>query len=111
MSHKLCCVVTGKCITVSNEYYDKKISEFINEKELSEKYISRQAKSLLKRGYKVKEIRDLLKIDAEKLPDISDKQVKDILKKDNSDEPNFDNVSVKKSDPDVVEYIENLKRI
>ena len=58
MSHKLTCIVTGKTITVGNEYYDKKVSQFGNEDKFNSLYVSRQVKSLLKRGYKVKEIKE-----------------------------------------------------
>jgi hypothetical protein len=111
MSQKLCCIVTGKCITVTEEYYQKKVSEFGNENDLIGSYICRQAKGLLKRGYKIKEVRDLLKIDTSKVKEFTDKEISNILKKDKSEEVNFDNINTKKSDADVVEYIENLKRI
>jgi hypothetical protein len=109
MSHKLTCVVTGKQITVGNEYYDKKVSQFGSEDKFNSLYVSRQVKSLLKRGYKVKEIKDLLKVDREDLPEITDKTVKEILKINDEDSFNSETISVKKSDPEVVEYIQNLR--
>lgn len=109
MSHKLSCIITGKTITVGNDYYDKKISQFGSEDKLNSLYVSRQAKNLLKRGYKVKEIRDLLKIDKSNLPDISDKTIKEILKTDDEDSYTYENLSIKKSDPEVMEYIESLR--
>ena len=109
MSHKLTCVITGKQITVGNEYYDKKVSQFGTEDKFNSLYVSRQVKSLLKRGYKVKEIKDLLKVDREDLPEITDKTVKEILKI-NDDDVNFsESTSIKKSDPEVTEYIQNLR--
>ena len=111
MSHKLCCIVTGKCITVASDYYQKKIQEFGGEDELTGSYISRQAKGLLKRGYKLNEVRDLLKINTDKVQQFTDKQISDILKKDKSEETNFENINTKKSDPDVTEYINNLRSI
>ena len=109
MSHKLSCVITGKTITVGNEYYDKKVVEFGSEEKLNSLYVSRQAKNLLKRGYKVKEIRDLLKVERKTLSEISDETVKEILKTSDEDLTNYENVSVKKSDPEVEEYVNNLK--
>jgi hypothetical protein len=108
MSHKITCVVTGKTITVSNEYYDKKTSEYGSEDNFNSLYTSRQAKILLKRGYKVKEIRDLLKV-SEDVPMISDKLVKQILSVKDEESNTYDNNSIKKSDPDVVEYISTLR--
>jgi DNA-binding transcriptional MerR regulator len=108
MSHKLCCLITGKVVTVGNEYYDKKVLEYGTEEKYNSLYVSRQAKNLLKRGYKVKEIRDLLKSE-ENLPEISDKKVKEILSVDDEEATTYENSSVKKSDPDVAEYISALR--
>jgi len=108
MSHKLICIVTGKIITVSNEYYDKKVAEYGSEDSFNSLYTSRQAKSLLKRGYKIKEIRDLLKIDGD-LAEIPDKVVKQILSVKDDESSTYENTSIKKSDPDVIEYISALR--
>ena len=109
MAHKLSCVITGKTITVGNEYYDKKVKEFGSEENLNSHYVSRQAKSLLKRGYKVQEIRDLLKVERKTLPDITEEIVKEILKSNDEEMSHSDNICVKKSDPEVVEYINSLR--
>lgn len=109
MSQKLSCVITGKTITVSNEYYDKKIKEFGNEKKLNSLYVSRQVKNLLKRGYKVKEIKNLLKIDDQCLPEITDSMVKDILRIKDDESNTYENTSIKKSDPEVQEYVSFLR--
>ena len=108
MSHKLCCLITGKVVTVGNEYYDKKILEYGTEEKYNSLYVSRQAKNLLKRGYKVKEIRDLLKSE-EDLPEVTDKKVKEILSIDDEETTTYENSSIKKSDPDVSEYISALR--
>lgn len=109
MSHKLTCIITGKTITVSNEYYNKKITDFGSEEKFNTLYVSRQVKSLLKRGYKVKEIKDLLKIERLDLPDISDKLVKEILNTKDDDYTVQEGTSIKKSDDDVIEYISSLR--
>lgn len=109
MSHKLSCVITGKTITVSNEYYDKKISDFGSEEKLNNLYVSRQVKNLLKRGYKVKEIKNLLKVDDKNLPEITDSMAKDILRVKDEESNTYENSSIKKSDPEVEEYISSLR--
>jgi hypothetical protein len=109
MSHKLSCVITGKTITVSNEYYDKKVIEFGTEDKLNKLYVSRQVKNLLKRGYKVKEIKNLLKIEDNSLPNVSDSMVKEILRVKDEESNTYENSSIKKSDPEVVEYINTLR--
>lgn len=110
MSHKISCIITGKVTTVSNEYYNKKISDFSSEEKFNSLYVSRQAKNLLKRGYKIKEIRNLLKVDSEGLSEIPESKIKEILKANNDDDnQNYENFSIKKSDPEVMEYIERLQ--
>lgn len=109
MSHKLSCIITGKTITVGNEYYDKKVSQYGSEEKLNSLYVSRQAKNLLKRGYKIKEIRDLLKINAQNLPELKETIVKDILKTSDEESSTYENISVKKSDPEVENYIKGLR--
>jgi hypothetical protein len=109
MSHKISCIITGKVTTVSNEYYNKKISDFGSEEKFKSLYVSRQAKSLLKRGYKIKEIRNLLKVDTEGLVDIPESKTKEILKLNDDDNQSYENFSIKKSDPEVIEYIERLQ--
>jgi len=108
MSHKLTCIITGKSITVGNDYFDKKVKEFGSEERVHSLYVSRQSKNLLKRGYKVKEIRDLLKL-TESMDDIPDKVVKEILSVKDDDATISENSGIKKSDPDVVEYISSLR--
>lgn len=108
MSHKITCVITGKTVTVSNEYYDKKVEEYGTQELFNTLYTSRQAKNLLKRGYKVKEIRDLLKVSGD-VPEISDKLVKQILSVKDDESSTYENSSIKKSDPDVIEYISSLR--
>lgn len=108
MSHKLTCIITGKSITVGNEYFDKKVKDFGTEERFHSLYVSRQAKGLLKRGYKVKEIRDLLKITGE-ISDVTDKTVKEILSIKDEESNTYENSGIKKSDPDVIAYISALR--
>lgn len=107
MSHKLTCVITDKSITVSDEYYQKKVYEFGSEEKLNSLYVSRQAKNLLKRGYSCVEIRNLLKIE-KSLSDISSEKIKEILKI-TDDDINIDKINIKKSDPEVEQFINALK--
>jgi len=109
MSQKLTCIITGKTITVGNEYFEKKVSQYGTEEKLRNLYVSRQVKSLLKRGYKINEIKNLLKISDENSLDISDKMVKDILKINDDETAIYENISIKKSDPEVIEYINSIR--
>jgi hypothetical protein len=107
MSKKLECVVSGKTIVVSDEYYQKKVTDFGSEEKVKSLYVSRQVKNLLKRGYKVAEIRDLLKID--NTVEIPDSIVKQILNLNEDDGINLDKIGIKNSDPEVVELINNIR--
>lgn len=108
MSHKLTCIITGKTITVGNEYYDKKVQEYGSEEKYNSLYVSRQSKNLLKRGYKIKEIRDLLKVDPS-VPEVNDKLIKEILSVKEEESTTYESTSTKKSDSDVSEYISSLR--
>lgn len=110
MSYKLCCVITGKTTVITEDYYNKKVKEFGSQEKLSGKYICRQAKNLLVRGYTVEEIRKLLKV-SKAVPQLSEQVVQDIMQ--DNDVANIISgvVSVKKSDPEVARFIEAIKSI
>ena len=61
-SKKLTCIITGKSVTISGDYLDKKIEEFGNEQVLENLYICKEVKSLLKKGYNIIDIRKNLRI-------------------------------------------------
>ena len=102
MSKKLICVVSGKTTTVTDEYYDKRVSDFQTEENLKQLYVCRAVKNLLKRGYSQTEIRDNLKIESASIPE---SQIKDIL----ALEEDVGEFSTQKSDPEVAAFIERLK--
>lgn len=109
MSKKLTCIITDKSITVSDEYYQKKVNDFDSEEDLTNHYVSRQAKNLLKRGYKVKEIREMLKV-TKTLKEVTEAQIKKILNgKDEDDLKTAEHFNVTKSDQDVADFVNRLK--
>lgn len=110
MSKKLSCIITGKTITINQEYYDKKVQEFGSEQALIEQYTCKQAKSLLVRGYGVDEIRALLKVDR-KMPVINDSIIQAIRCDNDADDLATQTVSVKKSDPEVAAFITNIRNL
>lgn len=103
MSKKIACVVTGKVSTVSDENYLKKIEEYGTEDSLKSRYVSKQAAQMLAKGYSSKEIRALLK-QGENLPDIDDQTLSL-----SAESPIFSANSIKKSDPDVANFIARIK--
>lgn len=107
MSKKITCVITGKTITVSDLWYDKKIKEYGSEVDLSSLYTSREARTLIKRGYSVDECRTMLKVEKKMNPVASDLLEK--IKKITDDDPLASNSGILKSAPDVIDYIKKLK--
>lgn len=61
---KVTCIITGKTTPLTREYYDKRVSEFGSEEKLQQNYICKQAKSMVKRGYTLEEIQDVLGVPA-----------------------------------------------
>ncbi len=61
-SLKVKCIVTGKESLFSGDYLKKKIGEYNDVDNLQRLYISRDVKTLFKRGYGVNEIRNILNV-------------------------------------------------
>lgn len=105
MSKKLACVVTGKVTTLSDENYLKKVEEFGFEEALKSRYVCKAAAQLLAKGYTSKEIRSLLK-QGESLPDVDDRTLTDY-----SETRVFSDGGIKKSDPDVADFIARIRNV
>ena len=110
MSRKLSCIITGKTITINEEYYSKKVQEYGSEQLLASQYACKQAKNLLIRGYSVDEIRALLKVER-KMPVINSSVIDAIRSANNADDIDSQMVSVKKSDPEVATFIANIRNL
>ncbi len=61
-TRKLTCVVTGKALVDTKQYYERKVKKVGNEEELHRTYVCREAKNLLIKGYDVDKIREMIKI-------------------------------------------------
>lgn len=111
---KLKCVVTGRELVLSKDYYQSKLEKAGgDETSLHSSYICKEAKDLIKRGYDVAKARDLLGITDGNLPDVDDKIVEQIqndsrIKYRNIPRFNINNYTSTKTDPDVAEF---LKRV
>ena len=64
-SKKVICVVTGKSTAYAGEYLQKKIEEYGGEAALDKFYICKEVRALLKKGYKVNDIRKILDVPAD----------------------------------------------
>jgi hypothetical protein len=110
-SLKVKCIVTGKESLFSGEYLKKKIEEYGGVENLQRLYISRDVKTLFKRGYGVNEIRNILNIseeidmlDDEIIKLLEDKYKGNSLKIPTLNE-NLSSFTYNKSDPEVESFI------
>jgi len=79
MSKKLACIITGNTYRFISEYFHKKMEEYGDEESLINNFMVKKAKSLLLRGYSVKEIRKLLEVDDTDLPHEDSEVVKRVV--------------------------------
>lgn len=109
---KLTCIITGKSVVINKDYYEKKVAEAGDEQSLLETYACKQAKSLLKRGYSVNEIRKLLNA-TELTTNVSEATIRKIVSNNKDAITAFENVnsfSAIQTDEDVKQYINTLKQ-
>lgn len=112
-SLKLKCIVSGKESLFSGDYLKKKINEFGDLDNLQKLYISRDVKTLFKRGYGVDEIKNILNLSND-MPTPSEEIIKlleEMFKSNSLKMPTFnENLSsftYNKSDPEVESFINN----
>ena len=115
MGRNVLCLISGNKYIFSEQYYKKKIEEYGDVETLNKYFITKKVKSLLSRGYGVREIRNILNVDVQGLPDDTSQTIKDIVtyhsvKKEASNKkiPSF---IKNKSDNDVAEFINNIKTL
>lgn len=112
---KLTCRITGKSLVCAKEYFAKKVESAGSEEKLRRTYVCRDAKKLLKRGYSVPEIRNMLNV-TEDLPPISEETLAEIFEAEKIVNErrilsNFEtilNFTGQDTDPEVKEFIAKL---
>ena len=115
-SRKITCLITGKSYTYGQDYYDKKVADYIDESNLKKYFITQKAKNYLNKGYSIQEIRNILNVDTEGLPESDSSQVEELIEfhkvqasqtaKKISNTLNF---ATHKSDPEVATFINNIR--
>ena len=112
-TNKLKCIVTGRQLIATKDYYKRKVEKAGGEQQLHDTYICREAKNLLKQGVSIDRVRDLLdsKIDTE----IDQSLIDQILQSEFSTKLKRINNIVKtnkslntRTDPRVKDYINNI---
>tara|TARA_R110000803_G_scaffold77325_1_gene142176 strand:- start:539 stop:907 length:369 start_codon:yes stop_codon:yes gene_type:complete len=110
---QITCIISGKQTVYSGPFLEKTIAEYGSEEALDRLYVSREAKSLLKKGYRVIDIRKILNVDDTLTlpPEDVVKIVEDKFIKNNKlkERPSFNesitSFTYNKSDPDVEQFI------
>jgi len=115
-SRKITCLITGKSYTYGQDYYDKKIKDYVDEDNLKKYFITQKAKSYLNKGYSIQEIRNILNVDEFNLPDPDSQELVELIEfhkiqashtaKKISNTLNF---ATHKSDPEVAHFINNIR--
>lgn len=112
-SLKVKCIVTGKESLFSGEYLKKKIDEYKNVENMQKIYISRDVKTLFKRGYNVNEIRNILNVPEDITPPneniikLLEEKYKGSSLKIPTINDNLSSFTYNKSDPEVESFINN----
>lgn len=116
-TNKLTCIVTGKKLIATKEYYARKVEKSGGEEELHRTYICREAKNMLKQGTSVDRVREILDVNDESLQDVPQDVIDEILQ--SNTRTNFRRINNLVSinsmmntstDPEVREYIDRLKK-
>ena len=116
-SKKLECIVTGRKLIATKEYYARKIEKAGGEEDLHRTYICREAKNLLKTGTSVDKVRDILgstdtvtpTIDQEIINNIVDDSTRTSIRRINNI-VSISNMINNKTDPEVKAYIKNITK-
>tara|TARA_R100000805_G_C3601395_1_gene102075 strand:- start:339 stop:710 length:372 start_codon:yes stop_codon:yes gene_type:complete len=113
-TRKLVCIVTGRALLATKDYFDKKVEKLGSEEEVLKTYICKEAKDLLKKGYTVEKIRELLNVDTKSLKEVSQDIIDDVVNANKkyvkrlSNFTNTSNILNVKTDPDVKNFIKNI---
>lgn len=78
MAKKIICIVTGRALTITDSYYQKKVNKAGDEETLIKTYICKEAKKLLRLGNNVKKVREILDCD-NSLPEVEDEIINSIV--------------------------------
>jgi hypothetical protein len=114
MSRSLTCKISGKTFTFSQDYYSKKIDEYGSVDNLTNFFVTKKVKSLIKRGYEPQEIRNILHVDSDSLQDASEQSIRDVITFHSENKINIKKIAslasvAYKTDPDVAVFINNIR--
>lgn len=113
MTNKLKCIITGRQLIATKDYYKRKVDKAGSEQQLHDTYICREAKNLLKQGVSIERTRELLDatintpVDTEIIESIMSQERSTRLRRVN----NIVNTSKSlntRTDPRVKQFINNI---
>ena len=112
----LTCTITGKKYTFNKDYFAKKVQDYTDEDNLKKYFITKKAKTYLNKGYSVQEIRNILNVEDENLPDADSEDIRELIdfhkvrgSGSGKKITNTLNFATHKSDPTVTIFINNIK--
>ena len=115
-SRKITCLITGKNYNYGQDYYEKKVIDYIDEDNLKKYFITQKAKNYLNKGYSIQEIRNILNVNEDDVPDADSEAIAELIEfhkiqashtaKKISNTLNF---ATHKSDPDVATFINTIR--
>ena len=113
---KLTCIVTGKQLLATKEYYARKVEKAGSEEEHHRSYVCREAKNMIKQGTSVDRVREILEVESEKYSDVPQDVIDEIVQSNTrtnfkriNNLVNINSMMNTSTDPDVREYIDRLK--
>lgn len=114
---KLRCIVTGKQLLATKEYYKRKVEKAGNEQELHRTYVCREAKNMIKQGTSVDRVRDILNVDRSTVGEVPQDVIDEIIQSNTKTNfrrinnlVNINSMMNTATDPEVREYIDRLKK-
>ena len=115
-SRKITCLITGKNYNYGQDYYEKKVADYIDEDNLKKYFITQKAKNYLNKGYSIQEIRNILNVNEDDLPGADSEAIAELIEfhkiqasqtaKKISNTLNF---ATHKSDTDVTKFINTIR--
>lgn len=116
-TRKLMCVVTGRTLIATKDYFNRKVEKCGSEDDLHRTYVCKEAKNLLIKGYTVDKVREMLNVDQTNLNDIPIDVVNQVLSTSKS-KTRFKKINTimstssiinSKTDPEVAAFLKLLQ--
>jgi hypothetical protein len=78
-NRKLMCLITGRQLYATKEYFSSKVEKLGSEEAVHNTYVCKEAKDLIRKGYDVDKIREMLNVKMESLSAVSHEIIDNIV--------------------------------